>query len=521
MSEPLPVQRATAPARDTVAAEDWQRTSPLAVLFFVGAGVKAAFGNAVQWSASVGSLVFLLQQELPIIVGAVAAVGALAVSVATLRYWFFRFRLEEDRVRIRQGVFKRRDLNVQFDRIQGVNMEQSLIYRLFGLVTVSFDTAGSKAREGELPAVTPSFAESLRQSVDAVRHLRGEGDRADDERRRQDVLVRLDNADMVRIGIADQSVLAGVIALPFVMQTSEYGQELAKAVFERAAAEVIGLSLLAVLGVVASGLFVVAAVFIVITTLSAFLRFHGFTLHQEGSALHTRRGLLTRKEMRVEVAKIQQFALSQSLRLRCFGRFRLRAPAAISGTPRHNSMEAVNEANLTVPLVDRAGVRLLGGKAFAAEGQGLSLLPGDDLFASISPTYIRARLAAVGVLPASLATVTLLPLFHLAALLALAWIPLVALLAWQRWRRYGYQHDDHGLSCRRGLIGYRVEAFLFRKAQGAQVRRSPLQRRRGLATLDVALASGGVTVPYISFAQACQLRDYILYKTESSRRAWH
>ena len=53
------------------------------------------------------------------------------------------------------------------------------------------------------------------------------------------------------------------------------------------------------------------------------------------------------------------------------------------------------------------------------------------------------------------------------------------------------------------------------------LRRSPLQRRKGLASLDVALASGAITIPFIDFAEACQLRDYILYKVESSDQPWH
>ena len=115
----------------------------------------------------------------------------------------------------------------------------------------------------------------------------------------------------------------------------------------------------------------------------------------------------------------------------------------------------------------------------------------------------------------------LVPVVGVAGLLALAW-PLPVLLAvWQTWRRRGYLADDDGLASRRGLFGYAVDAFLFRKAQGATVSRSPLQRRNGLASLTVHLASGDVTVPYIDFATACRLRDYLLFKVESSRRPWH
>lgn len=108
---------------------------------------------------------------------------------------------------------------------------------------------------------------------------------------------------------------------------------------------------------------------------------------------------------------------------------------------------------------------------------------------------------------------------------AVAWGGVCLVMAlpvgWQRWRRCGYAYDEDGLASRGGLIGYEVEASLFRKAQEVTVTQSPLQRRHGLATFSVETATGPVTVPYIGHGVACRLRDYVLYRAESSRRRWH
>jgi putative membrane protein len=74
---------------------------------------------------------------------------------------------------------------------------------------------------------------------------------------------------------------------------------------------------------------------------------------------------------------------------------------------------------------------------------------------------------------------------------------------------------------RSGVVGYRTVALLYRKVQRVTVRQSPLQRRKGLATLRVHMASGSVKFPYIDHALAKQLRDYMLYRVESSTRKWH
>ena len=104
---------------------------------------------------------------------------------------------------------------------------------------------------------------------------------------------------------------------------------------------------------------------------------------------------------------------------------------------------------------------------------------------------------------------------------ALLWIPFGALLVYQAWRRAAFRFDPDGLVRRSGLAGVRLDAFLFRKVQRVSIRQSWFQRRHRLANLSMFTASGAITLPYIDHATACRLRDYILYRVESSEQAWH
>lgn len=496
----------------------WQRTSPFAVLFFFVGGLKALAGNFVQLAGTLSAAVLVLRESLSAAV--LAAVGVLVLFgiAAVLRYWHFRFRLGEDRVLIRQGVFKKDQLDVQFDRIQGINVEQPLIFRLVGLVTVRFDTAGSARQEGHLPAVSLAFADSLRERASARRHL-PEADAPD--RLGREVLLRLQVGDMIRIGVTDRSVLAGLAVVPLLWQSfRESIEEQTARVVARATAELTELGALAGAAVVSGVLLVAVALLMTATIASAFLRFYRFELWQEGSKFRSRCGLLTRKEVAIACAKIQQVRLVQSLLMRWFGRYRLRALPATGGSP--SEADGVASAQtLNVPLLEPHLARQLLAKMYAGEGDGLSLLPGTDPFTVISPVYIRARVLTVGLAPASLATAILLPSAGVVGLACLAWVPLVALCSWQSWRRRGYMYDADGLAARSGFIGYKVNVFLFCKVQGVTVSRSPLQRRKGLAGLSVHLASGRIVLPFIDYRTACRLRDYMLYKVESSRRPWY
>ena len=492
----------------------WRRTSPLAVLFFFGRSIKALAGNYAQLAGTIGLLAILARESLSVaLLGAIVLLVLLA-AIAMLSFWRFRFKLEADRVLVRQGVFRHRELTVQFGRIQGVHQEQSVLFRLLDLATVSFDTAGSAQREGHLPAVSTAFASALRNRIEIAR---GGTARAGREATgpKPPPLLRLGSGDMVRVGLTDPSVLTGLLLLPVLAQNDDL-RAWATAVVQRLAMAVEGHAAAAAAIAVAG----VLALLLGATVASAFLRFHNFELRLEGAVFRVRGGLLTRKESVLERGKIQQFVLKESLPLRAFRRYRLRALPASSGRARDSSGQVLPGAVLTVPLADAAIAAQLRDQMLDGDARTLSLLP-RDRFAPVSAHWLRLPLLTLVALPAVAGVPLLVFALGPSGLFGLAWPPAAAVLAWLAWRRRGYAYSAEALAVRSGVLGCRIETCLFRKAQAVAVRRSPLQRRTGLATLHVQLASGTASVPFIPHQSACALRDMVLYKAEASRRPWH
>ena len=525
----------------------WERASPFAIVYFVGKTVRTFARSFVQLAATFGALALLTERKSFLVLA--IPVGVLVIlAIGVVQYWFFRFRLEEDRILIGQGFLRKTALDLPYDRIQAINVERSVIDRLLGLVTVSLDTAGSAGAEGQLPSVSLECAEWLRDRVAIGRGGRigddgaADGDpsaatsvkRAGDERPGfvgylGEELLKLTSGDMIRIGLSNRNILVAAAFLGAITETLGFVEEALQPAFESAEAAFAGADTLArtifVVLLALSALVVVSSLVVG----AAFLRYHNYTLWREGTAFRSRAGLLTQKEVVVETAKIQQVTLSQNLVMRWFGRYRLRAmPAALlpgqgGDTPGFNFAEVLEIPLLRSPLAEELRARMLG-----REGRALTLLPHSPEFIRVSPHYIRALTLRIGIVPGLAGTLLLLRLLGPTASWGiatgtwwLAWMTLSVLFAWQRWRRQGYMYDDDGLASRSGLVGRKVDAFLFRKAQNVTVRRSPLQRRKGLATLEVVLACGAVRVPYIDYGFACRLRDYILYRAESSDRRWH
>ncbi len=508
----------------------WRRISPFAVVFFVGRTIRSLVRGYVQLVAAFGALAVLIRGT-PYAALLIPLALLAVVAVAGLRYWFFRFRIEGDRIHIRQGILEKTSVELPFDRIQGINVERRPVDRLLGLVTVSLDTAGSETTEGELPCVSRGVAEELQARVGDTADGRATGDRATGR-----ALLRLSAGDMFRIGLGRDNILlaAMLIAaawrqpreLPYrIAETFGFSEDLVRPALETAEATLARTDALGETTFTGGVMLAALAVVLALGIGSAFLRHFDFALWREGTAYRSRGGLLTQKEVVVETAKIQQLTLSQDLLLRWFRRFRLRVhPAVDADASQHHDVPRV----LEVPLLDARLARELRASVFGEEDDGLALLPANDRFRRVSPLFMQAVGLRLGVVPAVAGAVLLTPLTgsaktwaSLAGIWCAVWLACGGLTALQRWRRLGYVFGRHGMARRGGFVGRRVDAFLFRKAQSVAVRRSPLERRNGLATLEVELASDTVTVPYIDEGVARRLRDRILHSVESSRLRWH
>ena len=493
----------------------WQRTSPLAALFFFGKLLKLIAQNAWQSLAPFAAFVVAYQGELvtKIVIG-VIAFFVFATAYAVLNYWFFRFQLNDDSILIRQGVVKKSQLDIKFDRIQGINTQQNIVFRYFGLVTVNFDTAGSAGDEGNLPAVTRDFANSLRDFVGTLRDRSAEDDL--ERAPAVDPLLALGWRDVVRIGLSDRRALIVLAALsPLIERMDDNLYKIAADYVDGAIAGNF-LTEVPTAAVVAVAVFIAAIVVLgSISVAAAFLRYYNFELFLNGDTLRSHGGLLTRHEVAMNLGKIQTLRLEQGVIMRWFDRYRL------SGRQARSSQQHDKSKNFVIPIVTAAEANHLRELLLAPEGDALLQIPTSPVFIRVSPYFMRTRFLLVSLLPTLAALAIFVPMIGPASGVFLFWLLASSLLIYQNWRRNGYHCHAEGFVRRSGLLGYRAVALLYRKVQRVTVTQSPYQRRKGLASLRVYMASGSVRLPYIEHATAMRLRDYILYKVESSRQAWH
>jgi len=499
--------------------DGWQRASPLSVLFYVGQILRGVARNLFQAVVPATAVVigtgWATRDRLYSLAGALLVT---LILVAVGRWLRFRFRIDEEGIRIRQGIFQREELDIGYGRIQGINTTQNPIYRLFGLVDLSLDTAGSAKAEGHLPAITADLGDRLRGRIRRRRDesADGEAGKGEADTDEGETLLALTPGDMVRIGLTSNGalILLAVLA-PLVDQLGQRAGPWLERMFGPVAEALQDLSAGAAAFVAVASILAAAMLLMGISILGAFLRHHGYTLSSDGEVIRSRGGLLTTHEHSMGLGKLQVLRIGQGPLLRLFGAFRVVAKQAAS--------HAVNtRKSFLIPLAPPSFVARAPAVFFGDEGRDLDLRIDGNGFHSISRRYVRSRtllFGGIGAVAGLLLIAINVPL-AVAAVSAL----LVPAAAWplilRRYARWGLALTADAAVVRQGFVGTTLQSFLLRKVQRVDVVQSPFQRRHALVTLQFVLAAETVTVPWIDETVALRLCDRVLYRVESSRLAW-
>lgn len=87
--------------------------------------------------------------------------------IAYLKYTHFTFFLDEQKQEfvIQKGIITKNKITIQLNKIQQVNINQSLVQKLVGVYSVDIDTAGSNKKEVSIRAVDHEIAQHLKQRL--------------------------------------------------------------------------------------------------------------------------------------------------------------------------------------------------------------------------------------------------------------------------------------------------------------------------------------------------------------------
>lgn len=427
--------------------------------------------------AQIGPLVLLLVAgALSPVVAGVLLVSSGAASV--VRYVRFTWQVDDDALVIEQGLLQRQRRVIPLERIQSVDLARKVRHRAFGVVEVRVEAVGGGTTEGRLDALSVPDGQRLRALLLRERdRAAGDAPGAGPEAGslstepaaggavEEEPLARLGPDRLVVAGLTGGRVGVAAALLGFLQQVfAERLDDLLEA-----APALLGLrGIVAVVVIALVGAFVLSIVATVVA-------YWDFTLTREGPNLRVRRGLLEQRSDTVPLRRVQAVRVEENLVRRLLGF------AAVKVDVAGRSGGEGRDTGILLPLGRRS-------EAFALARR---VLDADDLAAvELAPMPARARnrrlfraVVEVGVL-----TVAAVVVFDTTGLLAALLLLPAASAAIGSYRALGHAEVEGFVVARSGLLVRRTAFVPKARLQSLALTATPLQRLRGLATLDLQIA---------------------------------
>ncbi|NMH61457.1 PH domain-containing protein [Alteromonas sp. MYP5] len=502
---------------------EWQRLAPISIAYFTASNIKqfAQFLIYVIPALAISSNVFEMHSASYLISAAVGVVSLMSLS-GLISYYFYFFRVHNQHIEVKSGVLNRRHINLPFWRIQNVKVEQPFYYRPFKFASVVFDTAGSADEEAKIVAVPLAYAQKLKKHVLANTFDAQNGSpdvptapfHANEEN--EEIVNQRSMKDLIIHGITNNRVwiLLGAAA-PFYDNASGY-------VFSWLQSK--GLNLDQLLGGESAawwqvGLYTLTAIVILTALLAllsiggALLTLYGYTLSRDQDRYIRRSGLLSKQEVSMKQSRIQVITAKQDWLDKLLGRVNLYFEQNTTGTEQH--AELMSPSKLLIPSVTVAEVRALVNGA----------MPDSQIYRikykSVSKQFLTFWLGG-WIWPLAILLISI-SAYHqqwqeVGIILAVSIaFTLILILRWWRW---GYGYDQRYIYVRSGRMGQDYQCLEKYKVQQISVVQSVFMQRKQIATLKILLASGTVTIPFISEKDAWEMANSALYAAESSRKSW-
>ena len=509
--------------------DEWHKVSPIAILYFIEKLIIGVINNVFYMIPMFITLWDEIKANPWIAVGIFAVILGLVTFFSIWSFWVFRYRLSATTVEVKSGIFKKKHVDLPFNRIQNIKIEQPFYYRLFGFATMAFDSGGSLAQEARLIGLPLSFAQSLQVQINDIKaHIAPEqiatGDSQDtsptmnatQSHSNETVVNTRSLSDLVFHGITSNRIfilLAGLA--PFVDNIIGFiGDKLASWGID--VGHTIESESFIILAIYAISLFLICVGLItVLSIIGAIIMFYGYTLSRTTEKFIRRSGLITKHEISVTFSRIQVAIMKQDWLDIVFGRFNLKMEQLNGQIANANPGAANNK--LMVPSVFAYECRDILEHVFPQHGLH------DIEFLHISKRFITRHLSIFAI-PMSILT-GFLVWNHIQGI-PVNWLyPIVFACIWSalivlRWWRWGYAVNGTYIYIRKGLFGADRYCIPIDKVQRVTFSQSVFMEKAQLASLKIQLASGSYSIPLINADLAQNIQTYVLYNVESKAQPW-
>ncbi|WP_246118870.1 PH domain-containing protein [Alkalibacillus haloalkaliphilus] len=425
-------------------------------------------------------------------------VGLIAFFIITsvIEWLRFRYAVVGDELRIEQGLIVRKKRYISKNRIQSIDLTQSVIHRLFNLTKVQIETAGSDlSTDASLSAVTLEEGQALRKELKYHNGEAVESEYVDEIEQDEEEQYTKETISTKRLVIAGStSGSIGVILGLFIVLFSEVERFIPTHVYDDAMSWFLTqtISVLIVLALI-------VLIFLwVLGILGTVIKYGNFEVTRYEDELYITRGLLEKKQVTIPLKRIQALGIKESIVRQPLGFATLYVEIA-------GGEGGQNARTFIFPLLKRSEV-----KPFLEK-----ILPE---YQSLSNEFIGVPNRAA---PYYMVRASFLPVVVLVVTLIFAidfwYVPFVFILiamslGWLRMKTAGYYIDREHLIFRSRDFSKDTIMMKHNRVQSIQLRQTLLHRKQQIATVQSSIlnnfAGRHAGVRELDYEQAKRIADW-------------
>ncbi|MDG1529124.1 MAG: PH domain-containing protein [Polaribacter sp.] len=438
-------------------------------------------------------------------------IGVLLIFIlirAYLLYKNFLFRIDENHFVLKEGILKKKNTSISFDRIQNVNFKQNLIQQLINVYEVNIETAGSKDTEIAIKALTIDKAEALKKELLQVKSTVEVV-----EREQLKPLLKINFKELLKVSLTENHLQNLMVFAALVFGVFQQLNDVFKGFNSE---DVLDNYTDVNPGDIFNSLFLFVILFlllIIVGVLSSFVRillFHfNLTLFIREESFDITQGLLTKKSIILSKGKVQSIIVSTNPIKKKLGISFITFKQAVSGKVKKQQHKLI---------------RIIGCKAEQIKTIKELLYVNDSNESEryVPNKYFIFRMyfrSSIGLL---LVNSIILFLIQDPNLLwvNLLFIPLTLLLIQMKYKKAFYQFNEELLIFGEGRVETHLTYLPFFKVQNIKIKQTIFQKRKNVVNLILQTASGKIRIPCIEKERAIKLYNYILYKIESNKESW-
>jgi putative membrane protein len=427
-------------------------------------------------------------------------IPAFILIKALIDYFFFKFRITDEEVQVKSGIFSRKQITLPLHKIQTVHINQSWIQKIFNLSELAFDTPGSGKAEVTLQL-------DRQQAAQVMTFVLQKNKVVESVDIKDDLISELTFMDLIKLGITSNHfetllILIGVF-LSFLNNIKDIIAGDNENLLEDSTNKILESSIL----FIALGILAIFILSILVSLIRTTLNYINFRITKTAQGFNISKGLINSSQKLIPFKKVQFLSWNTNWLRKTISMY-LFEFHTIGGK------EVKNNLKIKVPVTSELILQKLVKSYFPDIPEQF------DSNLRVHPSYLYRNILFFGIIPSLTLSIPLFLFAHEKAILLLL-IPLYVFFYFGLYsRKYLFSWTSNLIHIKTGVFGNRTIVLNWEKIQSVKISQSLYQQRKSLADLIINTAGGTIKAPYIPLEAARELQNFALYKVESSGESW-